>query len=112
MRRREATDGGVPPAHLMSLPVWIADGRSPDPGPAPAWWAAREANEGVPWQVHQARIDWERARREWVRGAPALDVLNSLFGPGLDAGPEVDPRVAEYERRTAEAVLGLRGQSP
>ena len=73
MRRRGATDGGgVPPAYLLSLPVWIAQGHSADP--------------------MQAALDWERARDEWTRGARSLDEINALYGPGFDPGPQVDPR--------------------
>ncbi len=70
---------GGPPPHLLSLPVWIMEGRSSDPA--------------------LARSEWDQARREWGRGAPSLDVLNRLYGPDLDAGPDPDPRAPGHHAR-------------
>lgn len=77
-QRRDRAERGAPPAHLLSLPVWIMEGRSSDPA--------------------RARSAWERARREWGRGAPSLDALNGLYGPGFNPGPEPDPRVPDIAR--------------
>jgi len=63
----------------MSLPLWIAQGRSGDPA--------------------RARAEWEQARAEWARGAPTLDALNRLYSAGFNPGPEPDPRTP-HERRT------------
>ena len=70
--RRDLAEQGEPPAHLLSLPVWILERRSQDPA--------------------LARSEWEQARSEWGRGAPTLDALNGLYGPGFSPGPEPDPR--------------------
>ncbi len=104
MKRRGGADG-APPEHLLSLPRWIAENRSPDPGPEPAWWNP----DGESWRVHAARIEWSRARRAWVREhAGTMAEANRLFDPdlGYDAGPqEPDPRrAAEIERSIIEAV--------
>jgi len=77
-RRRDRVERDDPPEYLLSLPVWITEGRSPDPA--------------------LARLEWERARREWVRGAPTLDVLNRLYGADFDAGPGSDPRAPGQTR--------------
>jgi len=78
-QRRDLVERGEPPRYLMSLSVWITDGRSPDPA--------------------LARSDWEQARSEWGRGAPSLDALNRLYGAGLDAGPQPDPRAPGHNAR-------------
>ncbi len=77
--RRELAERGEPPERLLSLPVWLAEGRSGDPA--------------------LARSDWDQARREWVRAAPSLTVANMIYGPGYDPGPEPDPRVPGHHTR-------------
>ena len=99
MRRRGAGNGR-PPQHLMRFRVedW------PDPGPEPKWWAAWEADEGIPWRVHQADIEWSRARLRWVRlNARSLDDINALFDPELG----YEPPPAEDPRRAAEIDMDL-----
>ncbi len=96
MRRRAAADGGVPPEHLIDLGVWIAEGRSPAPGPEPSWWDEEVAG---PWGLHEARIEWARARRDWQRDHEdgTLAMVNALFRKGFnDLSP--DPRVQDLER--------------
>jgi len=78
-QRRDRVERDGPPAHLLSLPTWLAQGRSPDPA--------------------RARLEWERARSEWGRGAPTLDVVNRLYSADFDAGPEPDPRVPGHRAR-------------
>jgi len=78
-RRRVGADQGDPPEHLLSLPVWLAEGRSPDPA--------------------RALAEWEQARSEWGRGAPTLEALNAIYGPGYDPGPQPDPRVPGHNTR-------------
>jgi len=70
--RRASADQGDPPEYLLSLPTWLAQGRSADPS--------------------RAMADWDRARQEWVRSAPTLDAANLIYGPGFNPGPEPDPR--------------------
>ncbi len=87
----------------MSLPKWIAEGHSPDPGPAPDWW-----RDEVPYAVYRARIDWSRARIGWAQRRRSLDAVNALFDPdlGYDPGPwEEDPRrAAQREHRLIAAL--------
>ena len=101
MRRRGGSDGN-PPEYLLSFSVWLAENRSPDPGPAPPWWNP----DGEPYVVHCARREWSKARREWVRHSSGIDAVNRLYGPGYDPDPqEPDPRrAAEIERSIIEAV--------
>ena len=91
MRRRSAADGGVP-EHLLSLPKWNEEHRSPDPD--------------------SARIEWQRARRQWVRqSGGSIDAVNALYGDGYDPGPDEDPRrAAEHERRTVVALAAPRAR--
>lgn len=99
MRRRGAGADGVP-EHLLRLRV--ADW--PDPGPPPPWWD----EDGEPWELHCARREWSRARRQWVReSGGSIDAVNLLCPPDLDAG-EVDPRFAERERTVLLAVAAPR----
>ena len=77
--RRDGVAQGDPPEHLLSLPTWVAQGRSSDPA--------------------RAMSDWDQARHEWVRAAPSLTVANMIYGPGYDAGPEPDPRVPGHHTR-------------
>ena len=101
MKRRGSGDGV--PAHLMSLPKWIEEGHSPDPGPEPAWWPG-----DMPYRVYRARIDWSRERIGWAQQRRSLDAVNALFDPdlGYDPGPwEEDPRrAAQRDRRLIEAL--------
>ncbi len=78
-RRRDGVQQGDPPEHLLSLPVWIMEGRSPDPA--------------------RARSEWVMARREWVRAAPTLDAANLIYGADFDSGPEPDPRARGHHTR-------------
>ncbi len=106
MRRRAAADGGVPPRHLMDLSVWIAEGRSPNPGPEPDWW---DADYGGSWAVNRARIDWARARRQWFREHDdgTLETVNALFREGFnDLSP--DPRQQDSEKRIMLALINPR----
>jgi hypothetical protein len=78
-QRRESVARGEPPRYLMSLPVWIMEGRSSDPA--------------------RARSEWDQARCEWARGAPTLDALNRLYSADFDAGPAPDPRARGHHTR-------------
>ncbi len=100
MRRRGAGDGGAPPRFLMDLTVWMAEGHSPDPGPAPHWWDHRE-----PYAVFEARREWSRARRQWFREHDngTLGRVNELYGEGFNDLTS-DPRRADGEREIMLAV--------
>ena len=94
MRRRGASDGAAPPPeYLMNLAVWMAEGHSPHPGPAPEWW-----DHGESYAVFEARRDWSRARQRWFREHDngTLEMVNTLYREGFnDLAP--DPRRGDSE---------------
>ncbi len=75
MRRRVDPDAvPVLPRHLAEFDVedW------PDPGPPPADWDPR----GYPWRLFKARVEWVRARCQWLEEhGRSRETLAALHGP-------------------------------